>query len=268
MVHFALKCNKTNYACLTLRSHPMPQHKYLLLYTTIWILQSALHVGTHAGWLNKNGQFCQTYCKDQKSQHVLYIYTYIQKQNGHIAHPWNVLIEQVWTLKCLQTNYVNAPDSSTDLSKVQWGGVALLLPPDSELSAYPGHGNTIANHSNHMPAHASWTDTPLSLTGIYTIIIQIPRQSSHSRWHCPRHTDLCRHYVLSSKWLTTHHCGPTMCLMTCGVPSGLHVTQAGLSQGQWVLITSGNPLHWWDWAPSGAQRFAQGGLMWSLWTQE
>ncbi len=92
----------------------------------------------------------------------------------------------------------------------------------------------------------------------------------------------------------------------CSVPHdvicGLHVSWAGLPQGwwvlcvlcvlcvvgnwgpslkvhhsqcltrmtkhDWVLTTSGNPLHLWDRAPTGAQGFASGGWTQSLLTQE
>ncbi len=46
-------------------------------------------------------------------------------------------------------------------------------------------------------------------------------------------------------------------LHPCHVPhdilDSLHVSLAGLPQGQLVLTMSGNPLHWWGGAPTGAQ---------------
>ncbi len=52
-------------------------------------------------------------------------------------------------------------------------------------------------------------------------------------------------------------------LRPCSVPhdvlDGLHVSQAGLPQGQLVLTTSGIPLHQGGRAPTRAQCFTYGG---------
>jgi hypothetical protein len=69
---------------------------------------------------------------------------------------------------CLRTDYQEMPDSHTDTSKLQRGGVALLLPPNTEVSAHKIRSwqQNCITATTWKLTRPDWKD-PVFLTGIY-----------------------------------------------------------------------------------------------------
>jgi hypothetical protein len=70
--------------------------------------------------------------------------------------------------KCLHTDYQEMPDASTDTSKIQRGGVAILLPPDTEISATKVSAWQLKRitAATWLLEHLEW-GTLVHVTGIY-----------------------------------------------------------------------------------------------------